>query len=184
MLVVGALNSTKRDLLSFAIARASVVFPVPLGPQRISEGRLVFVSAFSSAITFSWPTYPSNVRGRIFSANGTWLPDAEDAGRLTALFELGAAGLLAGGATFGVVTGGLLGFKGVFWVVTGVVGCGFVFLPRKDHWACRLRARHTVSKCLFRSCSSTSVLHTGHATFIASRKFGITRMRTVCVIYA
>ena len=56
---------------------ASVVFPQPGGPHRISDG-----TVFRSIICFSkrpgpstrvWPTYSSSVRGRMRSASGAFL---------------------------------------------------------------------------------------------------------------
>ena len=57
-----------------AISRASVVLPVPGGPQRISECSWPFSSAWRSGLpgpsTCSWPTNSSSVRGRMRSASG------------------------------------------------------------------------------------------------------------------
>src|SRR5512146_1387566 len=54
--------------------RASVVFPVPGGPQKISEGRGRAESTeernFPSPRISSWPTNSESVRGRIRSARG------------------------------------------------------------------------------------------------------------------
>ncbi len=61
-----------------ARSRATVVLPVPGGPQKISEPRLRprsrRVSAPPSPVRCSWPTTSSRVRGRSLSASGRLTP--------------------------------------------------------------------------------------------------------------
>ena len=65
---------TKAAWVERASSRASVVFPVPGGPQRMSEGRAPPSTARRSSrpgpVRCSWPTNSSSVVGRIRSASG------------------------------------------------------------------------------------------------------------------
>ena len=69
-----ALKETNRALVVSAMMRASVVLPVPGGPQRMidcSRSRSIASrSGLPGASSSSWPTNSSNVRGRIRSASG------------------------------------------------------------------------------------------------------------------
>ncbi len=69
-----ALNDTNRALVVSAMMRASVVFPVPGGPQRMIDCRrsrsIASRSGRPGASSSSWPTNSSNVRGRMRSASG------------------------------------------------------------------------------------------------------------------
>ena len=60
--------------VTVAMMRASVVFPVPGGPQKISEGTRSAAMARRrnppGPTTFSWPATSSRVRGRMRSASG------------------------------------------------------------------------------------------------------------------
>ena len=71
---VTALNATKSAPASVASSRASVVLPVPGGPQKISECSAPLSIACRSGrpgpSRCSWPTNSSSVRGRIRSASG------------------------------------------------------------------------------------------------------------------
>src|SRR5690606_25950504 len=68
---------TNSALVTVAIIRASVVFPLPGGPQRMSElSRSCSIARRSSVpgpTTCSWPTNSSSVRGRMRSASGALL---------------------------------------------------------------------------------------------------------------
>ena len=69
-----ALKVKKRLLLCWAIILASVVLPVPGGPQNISEGKkplsICCRKAPYAPTKCSCPTYCASVVGRIRSANG------------------------------------------------------------------------------------------------------------------
>ena len=69
-----ALNDTKRAFVVSAMMRASVVLPVPGGPQRMIDCRksrsMASRSGLPGASSSSWPTNSSNERGRIRSASG------------------------------------------------------------------------------------------------------------------
>ncbi len=70
-----ALIATSSARVAEAITRASVVFPVPGGPQRMREGTWsVSIASRSSVLgprMWRCPTTSSSVRGRILSARGT-----------------------------------------------------------------------------------------------------------------
>ena len=67
-------NSRNSAFVMCAMILASVVLPVPGGPQKMSEpvsSRSIWVrSGFPGAIRGSWPTNSSSVRGRMRSASG------------------------------------------------------------------------------------------------------------------
>ena len=69
-----ALNDTNSASVTSAIARASVVLPVPGGPQRITDWSASRTIASRSgrpgANSVSWPSISSSVRGRMRSASG------------------------------------------------------------------------------------------------------------------
>src|SRR5271166_4065453 len=67
-------NSMNSARVMFAMIFASVVLPVPGGPQKMSDpmsSRLICTrSGLPGPIKCSWPTYSSSVRGRMRSASG------------------------------------------------------------------------------------------------------------------
>ena len=74
MPAITALKGTNRARVASAMMRASVVLPVPGGPQRTSEWSRSRSTASRSGVpgprSASWPTSSSSVRGRIRSASG------------------------------------------------------------------------------------------------------------------
>ena len=70
-----ALNAMNSAFVRSAMSRASVVLPVPGGPQRMidcSRSRsIISRSGRPGAISSSWPTISSSERGRMRSARGT-----------------------------------------------------------------------------------------------------------------
>ena len=70
-----ALKATNSARVAAAITRASVVFPVPGGPQKISDGTWsVSIASRKSVLgprMCCCPSTSSTVRGRIRSASGT-----------------------------------------------------------------------------------------------------------------
>ena len=68
-------NAMNSALAALAMRRASVVLPVPGGPQRINEcscpASMLAESGFPEPSRWRWPTNSSTVRGRIRSACGT-----------------------------------------------------------------------------------------------------------------
>src|SRR5206468_2134294 len=77
-------KGTKRAPATWAMRKASVVLPVPGGPQRIMECRRPSSSArrrtFPGPIRCCWPTTSSRPRGRIRSASGAGGEIPGDAG--------------------------------------------------------------------------------------------------------
>ena len=69
-----ALTASKVALVAPAISAASVVLPLPGGPQRMSDGTSPASTARRSTVPAPmarcWPTNSSNVRGRIRVASG------------------------------------------------------------------------------------------------------------------
>jgi hypothetical protein len=78
---ITAENSIKLACVICAIIFASVVFPVPGGPQKIIEVASSFSIASRSGLPgpsrCSCPTNSSSVRGRILSASGTARPRSD-----------------------------------------------------------------------------------------------------------
>ena len=83
--LITAENSIKLACVICAIIFASVVFPVPGGPQKIievgSSPSIASRNGFPGPSRCSCPTYSSSVRGRILSASGA--PRGDRPGALT-----------------------------------------------------------------------------------------------------
>ena len=90
---------SKASPVSPASSRATVVLPVPGGPQKIIEpsepARIMRVSAPSSPVRCSWPTTSDSVDGRSRSASGRRLGDGfsgRSASNRSAIRTAGPAG--------------------------------------------------------------------------------------------
>src|SRR5215470_9413384 len=81
---ITAENGTKRAPATWAMSEASVVLPVPGGPQRIIEWSRPSSrdrrSTLPGPIRCCWPTTSSRLRGRIRSARGAGGAGAEETG--------------------------------------------------------------------------------------------------------
>ena len=84
-------NSMNSALVIFAMILASVVLPVPGGPQKISEPEssrsICTRRGLPGPIRCSWPAYSSSVRGRMRSARGRVA-----SARRSELAEIGSCG--------------------------------------------------------------------------------------------